>query len=104
VSGRPDDGAVYQETLGNRTHHGLQPTRSEVSHGLMGNQHRPLLRVVKGDPTPEELAAQVVVVAARRSAGAEPPRRRPVWGHPRYAMRREHRAGPGAWRASGLPR
>ncbi|HYJ66084.1 MAG TPA: acyl-CoA carboxylase subunit epsilon [Nocardioidaceae bacterium] len=64
----------------------------------------PLLRVVKGDPTPEELAALVAVIAASRGADAEPPRRRPVWGHPASAMRREHRAGPGAWRASSLPR
>jgi Acyl-CoA carboxylase epsilon subunit len=66
---------------------------------------RPLLRVVKGEPTAEELAALVAVVAARRAGGqAPPPRRRPVWGHPAAAVRREHRAGPGAWRASGLPR
>jgi hypothetical protein len=96
--------------MGNRTDHGLHPMRSEVSHDLMGNRQEPnageppLLRVVKGDPTPDELAALVAVVAARGSAGDEPPRRRPVWGHPRDAMRHEHRAGPGAWRASALPR
>jgi acyl-CoA carboxylase epsilon subunit len=65
----------------------------------------PLLRVVKGDPTPEELAALVAVVSARRAGAAEPPpRRRPLWGHPSAAMRRPHRAGPGAWRTSSLPR
>ena len=65
----------------------------------------PLLRVVKGDPTPEELAALVAVVSARRGVGTGPdPRLRPVWGHPAAAMRRPHRAGPGAWRASALPR
>ncbi len=64
----------------------------------------PLLRVVKGDPTPEELAALVAVVGVRRGAGAAPaPRPRPLWGHPAAAMRRPHRAGPGAWRASALP-
>jgi len=66
---------------------------------------RPLLRVVKGDATPEELAALVAVVSARRAGVADPtPRRRPLWGHPSAAMRRPHRAGPGAWRASSLPR
>jgi hypothetical protein len=66
---------------------------------------RPLLRVVKGDPTPEELAALVTVMAGRRAGAAgPPPRRRPRWGHPAYAHRREHRAGAGAWRASSLPR
>jgi Acyl-CoA carboxylase epsilon subunit len=65
----------------------------------------PLLRVVKGDPTPEELAALVAVVTARRGAGTAPaPRPRPVWGHPAAAMRRALSAGPGAWRASALPR
>ena len=30
----------------------------------------PILRVVKGDPTPEELAARITVVAARADAGS----------------------------------
>jgi hypothetical protein len=64
----------------------------------------PLLRVVKGDPTPEELAALVAVVTTRRGGADEPPRRRPIWGRPAAAMRRPHRAGPGAWRGSSLPR
>ena len=34
---------------------------------------RPLLRVVKGDATPEEVAALVAVVAALGSGGGEPP-------------------------------
>ena len=62
---------------------------------------RPLLRVLKGDPTPEELAALVAVVAGRRAAATRPARRRSLWGHPSYAMRRELRPGPGAWPASG---
>ena len=37
----------------------------------------PLLRVVAGDPTPEELAALVAVVASLGSAAAAPPRRTP---------------------------
>ena len=64
---------------------------------------QPLLRVVRGNPSPEELAALVAVVAARASTGAdaEPPAR-PLWGRP--VLRPSLTPGPGAWRASGLPR
>ena len=65
---------------------------------------RPLLRVVRGDPTPEELAALVAVVA---SLGApEPPARRPApaWSAHHRGVRRTYPHGPGGWRASGLPR
>ncbi|MFT4298575.1 MAG: acyl-CoA carboxylase subunit epsilon [Aeromicrobium sp.] len=65
----------------------------------------PVLRVVKGDPTPEELAALVAVVAARSavaSAAAIGERRpqRSEWGHPARAVRTPHRPGPGQWRRS----
>ena len=63
---------------------------------------RPLLRVVRGDPTPEELAALVTVLSAR-PAPAAPPVRRSVWGNPARRVRRPLRPGPGAWRASALP-
>ena len=63
---------------------------------------RPLLRVVSGDPTPEELAALTVVVAALSQRRA---RRRVVpvgaWGSFGDAHRRPLQPGPGAWRASG---
>ena len=62
---------------------------------------RPLLTVVKGDLTAEELAALVAVVAARGASGAPAkPRLRSEWGHPARAVRRPHRAGPDAWRRS----
>ncbi len=63
----------------------------------------PLLRVVRGNPSAQELAALVAVVAARASASgdAEPPAR-PLWGRP--VVRPSLTPGPGAWRASGLPR
>jgi len=61
----------------------------------------PLLRVVSGDPTPEELAALVAVVAAASSGGAEPPApRRSEWSAPHRLLRTPLRHGPGAWRAS----
>jgi hypothetical protein len=62
---------------------------------------KPLLKVVKGDLTPEELAALVAVVAARSAAGT--PAKKPLrseWGHPARAVRGPHRHGPDAWRRS----
>jgi hypothetical protein len=62
------------------------------------------LRVVHGNPSPEEVAALVAVVAAR-SAGDDPaprPRSRSLWATPH--VRGSPRAGRGAWRASALPR
>ncbi|MDP9466636.1 MAG: acyl-CoA carboxylase subunit epsilon [Actinomycetota bacterium] len=62
----------------------------------------PLLRVVRGNPSAEELAALVAVVAARASAASPPePRGRPLWGRP--VLRPSLTPGPGAWRSSGLP-
>jgi hypothetical protein len=69
-----------------------------------------LITVVKGGPTPEQLAALVAVVcslrplededpepAAEPAAAPEPA----AWGAP--ALRSSPVAGPGAWRRSGLP-
>ncbi len=66
----------------------------------------PVLRVVHGDPTPEELAALLAVLSAHGgSAGAAEPAepRSGRWGDPASAVRRRLDPGPGAWRASGLP-
>jgi hypothetical protein len=63
---------------------------------------RPLLRVVRGAPSAEELAALVAVVASRASAAEPEPAARPLWGRP--VVRPALTPGPGAWRASGLPR
>ncbi len=63
----------------------------------------PLLRIVKGDPTPEELGALVAVVAALGGPAAPATRRTPVWNAPARMQRRVLRQGPGAWRSSGLP-
>jgi hypothetical protein len=66
-------------------------------------QSPPLLRVVKGDPTPEEVAALVSVVSAMAAgaagaAGTAKPR--PQWAAHHRRLRGVHRHGPGAWRAS----
>ncbi len=64
----------------------------------------PLLRIVKGDPTPEEVAALVSVVSAMaagaQAASAGRARPAPEWASHRRRLRGAHRPGPGAWRAS----
>ncbi len=62
----------------------------------------PLLRVVRGEPSAEELAALTAVVAAL-SQRRERVRPAPVgaWASRADAVRRPLHAGPGGWRASG---
>jgi hypothetical protein len=69
----------------------------------MDDDTTPLLRVVKGDPTPEELAALVAVIAALGSSSAPAPRRTPEWNSPRRLHRVPQHHGPDGWRSSGLP-
>jgi hypothetical protein len=65
----------------------------------------PMLRVVNADATHEEVAALVAVFSALGSAGGPPPAGpRRSWNLPARGVRSTHRHGPGAWRASGLPR
>ncbi|GAB3421141.1 acyl-CoA carboxylase subunit epsilon [Flindersiella endophytica] len=71
----------------------------------------PLLKVVKGDPTPAELAAVVsavtVKLAAARSTSAPHSRgkgRASGWAAYWRNVRQPLRPGPGAWRRSALPR
>jgi hypothetical protein len=66
-------------------------------------QDEPLIRVVSGTPTAEELAAFVGVLLSRRSAPDEPAPAASRWAHsarPQPALR----TGPSAWAASRLPR
>jgi hypothetical protein len=68
----------------------------------------PLLRIVKGDPTPEEVAALVAVVSGMAAAAAEvaskQERPTPEWSAHHRKLRATHRHGAGAWRASASPR
>lgn len=69
----------------------------------------PVLRVVRGDATPEEIAAVIAVVTAANArasaaAGEAPAPRVSAWRDPAHRMRRPLPHGPGAWRASALPR
>ena len=68
-------------------------------------ESRPLLRVVRGNPSDAELAALTAVVAAASSARtpAAPEHRRSWWGDHASALRQPLHPGDGAWRASGLP-
>ncbi|MFL6089223.1 MAG: acyl-CoA carboxylase epsilon subunit [Aeromicrobium sp.] len=63
---------------------------------------KPILRVVKGDLTAEELAALVAVVAASGAAPARKQKARSEWGHPAHQMRGWHRRGRDAWHRSAF--
>ncbi|MFI7127434.1 acyl-CoA carboxylase subunit epsilon [Nonomuraea sp. NPDC050153] len=67
----------------------------------------PDLRIVRGDATPEEIAALVAVLAARQGSDAEPEApsrpRRQTWRNPGRAMRKPVVPGKSAWRMSALP-
>ncbi|GHF22707.1 acetyl-CoA carboxylase biotin carboxyl carrier protein subunit [Amycolatopsis deserti] len=70
---------------------------------------RPLLRIVRGDPSETELAALTAVVAAAASAGGgeepEKPERTSFWADRAALVRRPlPQPGSGAWRASAWPR
>ncbi len=67
---------------------------------------QPLLRVVRGDATPEEIAALVAVLLARSADTAAPRPDRSVpgfWSDRASQLRRPLYPGPGAWRRSSLP-
>jgi hypothetical protein len=66
----------------------------------------PVLRVVKGEPTPEELAALVTVITARAAATSVPtaePTRASDWATYWRNARRPLHPGPNRWRASAHP-
>jgi hypothetical protein len=61
----------------------------------------PPVRIVRGNPTAEELAAVTALMAV--AGGTEPPAprtRRGGWNDPSWQHRRELIPGPNAWRAS----
>ena len=70
----------------------------------------PLLRVVRGNPTPAEFAALVAVISAKQRAAATAREQHgqrggePGWAAYWRRSRQPLRPGPGAWRASALPR
>jgi hypothetical protein len=69
-------------------------------------ERRAMLRVVRGEPTDEELAALTVVLAAAAAAAetAAPTPARDRWSDPATRFRVALHPGPGAWRTSAWPR
>jgi hypothetical protein len=75
---------------------------------------KPFLKIVQGDPSPEEVAALVAVLTARARAHAAAAagggeRRVSRWADRSRMLRGpvaegQRPRGAGAWRASGLPR
>lgn len=66
----------------------------------------PPLFLVKGEATPQEVAALTVVlqgVAAANTPAAEP-RVTPEWSANHRKVRASYFAGPGGWRSSSMPR
>ncbi|WP_406421654.1 acyl-CoA carboxylase subunit epsilon [Streptomyces sp. NBC_00873] len=67
-----------------------------------------MIKVVRGNPTPEELAAALAVVQARAAATAAVSSGAPAlpeqWSDPgRIARRVRHRPGPRAWARTYWP-
>ncbi|WP_405613163.1 acyl-CoA carboxylase subunit epsilon [Streptomyces sp. NBC_01511] len=67
-----------------------------------------MIKVVRGNPTPEELAAALAVVRARAAAGSDPAPGAapppPSWSDPaRIARREPRRPGPRAWARTYWP-
>ena len=77
----------------------------EVLLRTAAQRGRPLLRVVRGTPDDLELAALATVMASLSApSDDQEAARRPAWGDPTTRLRTPVAHGPGAWRASGLPR
>jgi hypothetical protein len=88
-----------------------------ISQGSQGSQLLDAtaipVRLVRGDASPEELAALVTILAAASIDGGSDPTDRlplangrftqPPWGSPRGMMRTTPPHGPGCWRKSALP-
>ena len=64
----------------------------------------PVVRVVAGNPTPEEVAVLIAVLAAAGEEGvAQSPGPAREWASPARAVRAPMRAGRGAWSHSAWP-
>jgi len=73
---------------------------------LSAGDDRPILRVVRGDATPEEIAALVAVLLARSADAEASGQDRSVsgsWADRSGQIRRPLSPGPGAWRRTALP-
>jgi hypothetical protein len=66
----------------------------------------PVLRIIRGTPTPEDLAVLAAVLSAAQVESSEPPAGVPprTWAAHWRQLRPPIRPGPGAWLASSRPR
>ncbi|MDQ8707165.1 acyl-CoA carboxylase subunit epsilon [Streptomyces sp. LHD-70] len=63
-----------------------------------------MIKVVRGNPTPEELAAVVALLRAVHTAEPAPAPSRPrTWASPRLLLRTPQGYGAVGWRTSALP-
>jgi hypothetical protein len=79
---------------------------SDPNNEAEGQQEpaRPFLRIVRGNPTEEEVAALIAVLASV-GGSAEPDRTpAPAWAAHHRKVRVTLPHGPGGWRSSALPR
>ena len=71
-------------------------------------EQKPLLRLISGDATEEEIAAVLAVVLARSGGDTEPePEQTSTWAVPSVShrgVRGQFAAGPDGWRTSYWPR
>lgn len=79
------------------------PSRTEPQVDVAGELRGPLLRVVRGEPSTEELAALLAVVAAYAApAGKDHPAGAiSAWSAPSGALRHPVATGADAWVVSG---
>lgn len=61
------------------------------------------LRVVKGDPTAEELAALIAVISAMQATSRPEEKTISEWNAPHRTIRQPIHYGPNMWRRSVLP-
>ncbi|ABD10083.1 hypothetical protein ThrDRAFT_00419 [Frankia casuarinae] len=63
---------------------------------------QPRLQLIRGEATPEEIAAVVALLTARAVPSSAPATRRSSWASPTLALRGSLTTGPGAWQRSGM--
>ena len=71
---------------------------------MSADPKEPLLRVVAGSPTPDELAVVVALLSTRGRAAAPEQPQFSLWARKSRQTRPSLRPGFGAWRASVMPR
>jgi hypothetical protein len=109
VSGRhaaPDDGAEGGADGGagggGNGGAGRAANGGAAGAGVTSPSAGPTLRIIRGNPTPEEVAAVTVVLTALSGGGGEleQPARPGGWSDPALRLRRPIHPGPGAWQMS----